>query len=152
MIAFLVFIGILLKAGVPGKIAGMLDARAAQIKADLNEARALRDEARNLLASYEQKQKEVQVQSDRIVAAAKQEAQAAAEQAKADLSVSIARRIASAQDQINSAEAAALRQVREQAVSIAISVAGEILAKQTTSESAASGIDAAIAQVEAKLH
>ena len=63
----------------------MLDARAVQIKADLDEARALREEAKAILASYERKQKEVQEQSERIVASAKEEAMAAAEQAKADL-------------------------------------------------------------------
>ena len=58
-IGFLVFIGIILYYKVPAKITGMLDARAAQIKAELEEARNLRDEAKALLASYERKQKEV---------------------------------------------------------------------------------------------
>ena len=60
LLAFLVFIGILLRAKVPAMLTGMLDARANQIKAELDEARALREEARALLASYEKKQKEVQ--------------------------------------------------------------------------------------------
>ena len=152
LLAFLVFIGILLRAKVPAMLTGMLDARANQIKAELDEARALREEARALLASYEKKQKEVQVQSERIVAAAKDEALAAAKQAKDDLKVSIARRLAAAEDQIASAEASALRQVRERAVSVAVAAAAEVLAKQSTAETAAASIDEAIAQVEAKLH
>ena len=125
LLAFIVFVGILLKAGVPGKIAGLLDARAVKIKAELDEARALRDEAKELLASYERKQKEVQEQSARIVANAKEEAEAAATQAKADLKVTIARRLAAAEDQLNSAQATAIRQVREQAISVAVAAAGE---------------------------
>lgn len=152
LLGFLVFIGILLWAKVPAKLGGMLDARANQIKADLAEARALREEARALLASYEKKQKEVQEQSERIVAAAKDEAMAAAKQAKDDLKVSIARRLAAAEDQIASAEASALRQVRERAVSVAVAAAAEVLAKQSSAETAAASIDEAIAQVEAKLH
>lgn len=152
LLAFLLFIGILLKAKVPAKLGGMLDARATQIKAELDEARALREEARALLASYEKKQKEVQEQSERIVASAKEEAMAAAAQAKEDLKVSIARRVAAAEDQIASAEASALRQVREKAISVAIAAASEVLAKQSSAESAAASIDDAIAQVEAKLH
>lgn len=152
LIAFLVFIGILLWAKVPAKLGGMLDARAAQIKAELDEAKALREEARALLSSYEKKQKEVQEQSERIVAHAKEEALAAAKQAKEDLKASIARRVAAAEDQIASAEAGALRQVREKAVSVAIAAATDILAKQTTADAAAASIDDAIAQVEAKLH
>lgn len=151
-IAFLVFVAILLWAKVPGKMGSALDARAAQIKAELDEAKALREEARSLLSSYEKKQKEVQEQSERIVASAKDEAMAAAKQAKEDLKVSIARRLAAAEDQIASAEASALRQVREKAVSVAIAAAADVLAKQSSAETAAASIDDAIAQVEAKLH
>lgn len=152
LIAFLIFVGILLWAKVPAKLGGMLDARATQIKAELDEAKALREEARALLSSYEKKQKEVQEQSERIVASAKQEALAAAKQAKEDLKVSIARRLAAAEDQIASAEAAALRQVREKAVTVAVAAAAEILAKQSTAEAAAASIDDAITQVAAKMH
>lgn len=152
LLAFLVFIGILLWAKVPAKLGDMLDARANQIKAELAEAKALREEARALLSSYEKKQKDVQEQSERIVAHAKEEALAAAKQAKEDLKASIARRVAAAEDQIASAEAGALRQVREKAVTVAIAAATDILAKQTTADAAAASIDDAIAQVEAKLH
>jgi F-type H+-transporting ATPase subunit b len=152
LIAFLVFVGILLYFKVPAKIGSMLDGRAAQIKADLDEARALREEARAVLASYERKQKDVQDQSERIVAAAKEEALAAAKAAKDELKVSIARRLAAATDQIASAEAAAIRQVREEAVSVAVAAAGDVLAKGMTAEAAAASVDAAIAQVAAKLH
>lgn len=152
LLAFLIFMGILMYTGVPAKLAGLLDARAAQIKADLDEARALRDEAKALLASYDAKQKEVQDQSARIIASAKEEAEAAAKQAKADLKASIARRLAAAEDQIASAEGSALRQVRESAISVAVAAAGEVLAKQSSAETSAASIDAAIAQVEAKFH
>lgn len=151
-IGFLVFIGILLRYKVPGKIIGLLDARAAQIKSELEEARALRDEAKALLASYEKKQKDVLEQSERIVASAKEEAMTAAAQAKADLKTAIARRLAAAEDQIASAEAAAIREVREKAIAVAVAAAGDVLSKQMTAEGAAASIDAAIAQVEAKLH
>lgn len=151
-LAFIVFIGILLYAKVPAKIAAMLDGRAVQIKTELDEARALREEAKALLASYERKQKDVIEQSNRIVASAKEEAMAAAAQAKADLQVSIARRVAAAEDQIASAEQSAIRAVKDQAISVAVAAAGDVLAKQMTAEGAAASIDAAIAQVDAKLH
>ena len=152
LIAFIIFIGALVYFGVPRKVTGILDARALQIKADLEEARSLREEAKTILASYERKQREVQEQSDRIVAGARDEAMAAATKAKADLKTAIARRLASAQDQIASAEASALRQVKERAVSVAVAVAGDVLAKQMTAENAALSIDDAIGQVEARLH
>lgn len=152
LLAFLVFVGIILWAKAPAKVGGMLDARAVQIKAELDEAKALREEARALLSSYEKKQKEVAEQSARIVASAREEAQAAATQAKADLKVAIARRLAAAEDQIAAAEASAIREVRERAIAVAVSAAGEVLGKQMTAEGAAASIDAAIDQVAAKLH
>lgn len=152
LLGFLTFVGILVYLKVPGKLAGMLDARAAAIKSDLDEARALREEAKSILATYERRQKEVQEQADRIVASAKDEAMAAAAQAKADLKASIARRLAAATDQIASAEAAAIRQVREQAVSVAIAAAGDMLAKQMTAEAANASIDDAIVQVADRMH
>ncbi|MDB5663487.1 ATP F0F1 synthase subunit B [Cypionkella sp.] len=152
LLAFLIFIGILLYTGVPAKLAGLLDARAIRIKAELDEARALRDEAKLLLASYDAKHKEVQEQSARIIASAKEEAEAAAKQAKEDLKTSIARRLAAAEEQIASAEAAALRQVRESAILVAVAAAGEVLAKQSTAQTASASIDAAIATVDAKFH
>lgn len=152
VLAFIAFVALLVYLKVPARLTGMLDARAATIKAELDEARSLREEAKSILATYERRQKEVQEQADRIVSAARDEALAAAAQAKADLKASIARRLASATDQIASAEAAAIRQVREQAVSVAVAAAGDVLAKQMTTEAAASSIDDAIAQVAAKLH
>lgn len=152
LIAFILFVALLVYMGVPGKVAAMLDARAAQIKSDLDEARALREEAKTILAGYERKQAEVKEQADRIVAAAKDEALAAAAQAKADLKVAIERRLASAADQIASAEAAALRQVRERAITVAVAAAADVLGKQMTAEGATASIDAAIAEVDARLH
>ncbi len=152
LLAFLIFVGILLYTGVPAKLATALDARATRIKAELDEAKALRDEAKALLASYDAKQKEVLEQSARIIASAKEEAQAAAAQAKADLKESITRRLAAAEEQIASAEASALRQVRESAISVAVAAAAEVLAKQSTAETASASIDAAIATVNAKFH
>ena len=151
-LAFLLFVGILLLVKVPSMLGGQLDNRAAGIQSELDEARALREEAQTVLASYERKHKEVQEQADRIVAAARDDASAAAEQAKADLEVSIARRLAAAEDQITSAKDAAVKDVRDQAITIAIAAADQVIAKQMTATEANKLIDAAITDVDAKLH
>lgn len=151
-LGFLLFIGILLYFKVPAKIGAMLDARAVQIKADLEEARALREEAKALLSSYERRQKEMRDQSERMIAAAKAEAEAAATQAKAEMHAAIARRLSAAEEQIQAAENSAVRAVREQAIWVAVSAAAEVLARQMTAEGAKASIDAAIKQVDAKLH
>ncbi len=151
-IAFLLFIGVLVYFKVPGMIGAQLDKRAAGIKSDLAEARALHDEARSILASYERKQKDVQEQAERIIETAKREAIAASEQAKADLKASIARRIAAAEDQIASAEAAAVKEIRDRAVNVAVAVASELIADKMSATDKTGLIDKAIGEVKAKLH
>lgn len=152
LIGFLLFLGVLAYFKVPGMLGGMLDKRAEGIRDELQEARALREEAQSLLASYERKSREVQEQADRIVAHAREEAELAAEQARADLKVSIARRMAAAEQQIESAQAGAVREVRDQAAAVAVEAAREVVAGQMTAASANQMIDVAIAEVGAKLN
>ncbi|MEP1767925.1 MAG: F0F1 ATP synthase subunit B [Sulfitobacter sp.] len=152
LIAFLLFIGILVYFKVPSMMVKMLDGRAEGIKSEIEEARKLREDAQTLLASYERKQKEVQEQADRIVAAAKEEAAAAGAQARVDLAKSVERRLAAAEEQIGSAEAAAIKEVRDQAVVIAIAASREIIGKQMTAADGNKLIDEGIAQADTKLH
>lgn len=151
-IAFVVFLGILWYAGVPKKIAAALDKRAVRIKAELDEARRLREEAQTLLASYERKQKEAEAQVADIVAHARTEAEEAAEQAHKDLEMAIQRRLRGAEEQIQAAEDGAVRAVRDEAIKVATAAAGEAIAKSMTAEKQAGLIDAGIATVGAKLH
>lgn len=152
LLAFILFILVLLKFKVPSTLSGLLDKRAEGIQSELDEARALREEAQTILASYERKQKEVQEQATRIVAQAKEDATAAAEQAKVDLQASIARRLTAAEEQIVSAQTKAVKEVRDQAVVIAVGAANEVIAKGMTAADGNKLIDAAIADVDAKLH
>ena len=151
-IAFLVFIGLLVYLKIPSLLTGLLDKRGEGIKASLDEAKALRDEAQKLLASYERKQREVQDQSARIVAQAREEAAAAAAKAKDDLKAAIARRVKTAEDQIASAEAAAVRAVRDQAISVAVAAAGDVMAKSLTAKDGDALIDQSIQLVETRMH
>lgn len=152
LIGFVVFIGIVIYFKVPGLVGGMLDKRADGIKAELDEAKALREEAQSLLATYERKQKEVQEQANRIVAAAKEEATNAATAAKDDIAKSITRRLAAAEEQIASAEASAIKAVRDQAITVAVSAAKDVMAKQMDAKAAGTLIDESIATVGEKLH
>jgi F-type H+-transporting ATPase subunit b len=152
LLAFLLFIGVLFYFKVPTLLGGLLDKRADGIKSELDEARKLREDAQTLLASFERKQTEVQAQADRIVAAAREDAAAAAEQAKEDLKLSIARRLQAAEDKISSAEASAVKEVRDQAISVAVAAASDVVAKQMTAARSNSLIDDAISEVRAKLH
>lgn len=151
-LGFAAFIGVLLYVGAPKMLTKMLDDRADKIRADIEEARSLREEAQKILADYERKQKEVEELTAEIVAKAKSDAEASKTQAMADLEVAIERRLQAAKDQITSAEASAMKEVRDRAVSVAIGAAAEVLAQKMTKPKSAHLIDDAIATVKAKLH
>ena len=152
LIAFLLFVGVLFYFKVPSSIGKMLDARAASITAELAEAKALRDEAQSLLASYERKQREVSEQAERIVASAKDEAQQAAVSAKEEIATSVARKLAAAEEQITSAQASAIKAVKDQAVIVAVAAATDVIAKQMDATRSNALIDEAIDLAGEKLH
>jgi len=152
LIGFLLFFAILFWFNVPNLLGRMLDDRAKQIQADLDEARSLREEAQSILAEYERKARDVTEQAERIVTAAKADAAAAAEQAKEDLKLSIARRLQAAEDQITNAEEKAVRQVRDSAVEVAIDAAAQVLTAQTNANRANALIEASINQVAERLN
>lgn len=152
LLAFLVVLGILFYFRVPATISGLLDSRAERIRAELAEARTLRDEAQQLLGSFDRKRQEMDAQATRIVTEAQAEAQRAATQARNDAARAVERRIRSAEDQIAAAQAKAISQVKDQAVAVAIAAARDVLAQQITPVQGSRLIDDSIAQVGAKLH
>jgi F-type H+-transporting ATPase subunit b len=151
-IGFVIFLGILIYVGLPGMLARKLDERAVRIKAELDEARELREEAQSLLASYERRQKEVKAQAEDIVRAARLEAEKAAEAAKEDIRRSVARRMQTATEQIAAAEQAAVRQIKDRAAAVAVAAAGDVLRQKMNAEDANRLIESAISEVGAKLH
>ena len=151
-IGFVIFVAVLLYFRVPAMLTRMLDARAVRIKQELDEARALRDEAQTLLAGFERRQKEVKSQAEGIVTAARAEAEKAAEAAKEDIRNSVARRLKTATEQIAAAEQGAIRQIKDQAVSVAIAAAGDVLRDRIKPADADRLIGAAISEVGEKLH
>jgi len=151
-IGFVLFVGILVYFKVPQLINGLLDKRAETIRSELEEARKLREEAQELRASFERKKTEVKAQAERIVAKARVDAELAAKQARVDLEASITRRIRAAEDQIASAEAGALREVRNKAVAVAVTAAADLIARNMSPDEAGKLIDSSISTVEARLN
>ena len=152
LLAFLLFVGLLIYLKVPGKLNGMLDERAKGIQSELDEARSLREEAQSILAEYERKQKEVQNQADQIVANAKEEAKIAASVAKENLKASIKRRLASAEDQIISAQTSAIKEVKDTVVTVAVAAAKDVISSGMNTSHANELIEAAIKDANGKFH
>jgi F-type H+-transporting ATPase subunit b len=91
-LGFFVFLGLLGYLGVHRKLAKSLDDRANRIKAELDEARKLKDEAAALLADYQRKRQEAQSEAQEIIDGAKAEAERLAEEAKTKVEEFVARR------------------------------------------------------------
>jgi F-type H+-transporting ATPase subunit b len=81
-VGFFLFVGVLLYMKVPGLLSKSLDERADTIRKELDEARRLREEAQDLLADYQRKQREADAEAQAVAevrAAAVDAAAAAAE-------------------------------------------------------------------------
>jgi F-type H+-transporting ATPase subunit b len=126
-VAFFIFCGVLLYIGVHRKIADALNGRQGQIKAELDEARQLRDEAEDLLAQYLRKQHEVEREAADIIAVAEVEANRITGDAKANMEELIARRTKMVEARIAQAEAQALLDVHSAVAEAAIGAAEKML-------------------------
>ncbi len=133
-------------------ITGGLDARTERIRRALDEATRLREEAQHLLAEYQRKQRDAARECEQIVAHAEAEAKRFAEEAAARLEASLARNEQRAIDKIAQTEAEAVQEVRAATVDIAIAATRKLLAQRTDAATAARLLDAAIAELPAKLH
>lgn len=151
-IAFVIFLGVLVYAGVHRKMIEALDHRSARIRSELDEARKLRDEAAALLADYQKKQREAEQEAQAIVAEAKAEAQRVAAEAHAKVEEFVARRTKLAETKISQAEAQALADVRAAAAEAAVTAAEKILRDTTKGQVADNLVARGIQDVKAKLN
>jgi F-type H+-transporting ATPase subunit b len=151
-LAFLLFLAGLGYIGVHRMLAKSLDDRAVRIKAELDEARKLRDEAAQLLAEYQRKRHEAEGEEQEIVAGAKAEAERLAVEAKAKIEEFVARRTKMAETKIAQAEAQATADVRSAAADAAIAAAEKILTAETKGKLAGELIAKGIEDVRKKLN
>jgi F-type H+-transporting ATPase subunit b len=151
-VAFVIFLGILGYVGVHKTVLQALDKRAASIKAELDEARRLREEAAKLLAEYQRKQSEAEQEAAAIVSEAKAEAERVAAEARTKVEEFVQRRTKIAEAKIGQAEVQALADVRAAAADAAVAAAEQILRQTTTGKVAEGLIARGIADVKAKLN
>ncbi|HUZ34614.1 MAG TPA: ATP F0F1 synthase subunit B [Xanthobacteraceae bacterium] len=127
-IAFVLFLALLVYLGAHRRVIGGIDARQARIKAELDEAVRLRQEAQAVLAEFERKARDAESEAVAIVAGATAEAERLAVEAKARMEDFVLRRTKMAETKIAQAEAQALADVRAAAADTAVAAAETILA------------------------
>jgi F-type H+-transporting ATPase subunit b len=126
-VAFFIFVGALIYLGVHRKILVGIDDRRTRIRAELDDARRLREEANALLVEYQRKQHEAEQEAQEIIVGAQAEAERLAADAKAKIEDFVARRTKMAETKIAQAEAQALADVRAAAAEAAVTAAEKIL-------------------------
>ena len=151
-IAFLIFVGILIKIGAPDLLFKALDDRRARIKAELDEALRLRKEAEEVLAEYRRRQDEAEMTAQSMIRNAGVEAERMAAEAQAKVEEFIARRTKMAETKIAQAEAQALADVRAAAADVAVAAAEAILTNTTRGAAAEALVARGIADLKAKLN
>jgi F-type H+-transporting ATPase subunit b len=150
-VALVIFLALVWWKG-RGLILGMLDKRTDQIRAQLDEAQRLREEAQALLAEYTRKREASAREAEDIVRQAREEAERMEREAEASLDAFVQRRRDQAVRQIAQAEADAVREVRAQAVEVAIAAARRVIAEHVQGPTAERLVDQSIAELPDKLH
>lgn len=152
LIAFVLFVALLVYMKVPGMAAKALDDRASRIAKELDDARKLRAEAEALLRGYEAKRAEAEKLAADIVAQARSDAVEYAAEARRKLGEQLARLTAHAEQQIAQAEAAAVKEVRNVVTDIAVAAAEKLTPDAIKGSKAASLIDESIAAAKTQLN
>ena len=151
-IAFVILMGVFAWLGVHRTVFTALDHRAERIKAELDDARRLKEEAAKVLAEYKAKRATAEREAGEIVANAKAEAERIAAEAKTKLEDFVARRTKTAESKIAMAEAQAVADVRAAAADAAVQAASSILSQSVKGPVADDLLAKGIAEVRAKLN
>lgn len=149
--ALLVFIALLVVLKVPGAAGKALDATAAKIQAELDEAQRLRQEAEALLASLKAQREQSEKLAGEMLANAQAEAKRLEVEAKAKLEEQIKRRQELAERRIANAEAQASAEVKAAAADLAAQMAENVLAARIVGAKSDPLVDAAVGQIATKL-
>ena len=151
-VAFVIFAAIVWKVGGFKALTEGIDSRGRRIRAELDEAKRLREEAAGVLADYKRRRGEAEQEAQEILASAREEAQRTADEAHARMEDFVRRRTAAAETKIAQAETQAMAQVRAAAADAAIEVSETILREKMAGDAAQNLIAQSLADVRRKLN
>jgi F-type H+-transporting ATPase subunit b len=146
-ISFVIFLAVMAYFGVHKLMVKGIDDRRDRIKAELDEARRLKEEAQ-----YERKKQEAEREAEEIVKSAMAEAERIAGEAKAKMEDFVARRTKMAENKIAQAEAQAVADVRSSAAEAAVAAAQSLLSRLVKGKVADDLIAKGIEDVRGKLN
>jgi F-type H+-transporting ATPase subunit b len=127
----------------------MLDARSDKIRTELEEAEALRKEAKAQLDSFKGMKKEAEEEAKNIIANANLAAKRIRENAAAKAEENIARREAQAAEKIKASEAAMVGEIKAKTAHLAAQAARQIITDKLDEKTALQLIDESVEQIAA---
>ncbi len=151
MVAFVVFVIVVFKP-LGAAATGALDDKIAQIRNEIEEAQRLREEAQATLASYQLKQRDAAQEIEAMMVQAKAEADAHRKSAESALETMLKRQEQSALEKIQQAEAAAVQEIRDQAVTVSLAATVKLLEEKLAGDFGDAMIDDAIKALPGRLH
>ena len=151
-VAFVILMAVFAYLGIHRTMLATLDHRSERIKAELDDARRLKEEAAKLLAEYQARGASAEREAQDIIANAKAEAERIAAEAKTKMEDFVARRTKTAESKIAMAEAQAVADVRAAAADAAVTAASTILSQSVKGDVANDLLSKGIAEVRQKLN
>jgi F-type H+-transporting ATPase subunit b len=151
-VGFVILMGIFAYVGVHRTVLTALDHRSERIKAELDDAKRLKQEAAGVLEQYKARHASAEKEAQEIVASAKVEAERIASEAKIKMEEFVARRTKTAEAKIALAEAQALADVRAAAANAAVTAASSILSQTVKGQVAEELLSKGIAEIREKLN
>ena len=151
-VAFFILMGVFAYLGVHRTVLTTLDHRRDRIKAELDDARRIKEEAAKVLEQYKARRASAEREAAEIITGARAEAERIASEAKTKMEDFVARRTKTAENKIALAEAQALADVRAAAADAAIAAASTILSQSVKGEVADDLLAKGIQDVRTKLN
>lgn len=149
--AFFTFVALVFK---PARkfILDAVDARILKVKHELEEAARLKDEAKALLAKFEQEQSRSLEEVQAILSHARTEAERLTAETRNNLEQTLAKRTEIALQKIAQAEAAVLTDLRANALDITMDAARTLILENMSPDVAEEILSSAFRDIERKLH
>ena len=150
-VSFLLFVGFVIWAGLPGSIISTLDERSANIQKELDEARILHEQAQSLLAKEKRKLEKCDEDVKEILKRATDQAAILAQNSKKTLEEEIQRKQKQADLKIIQARDEAIREVKSKATDLSVIIAKEYLKENIDDEISSDLIDKSIEDLKRNL-
>lgn len=144
--SFLIFVAVAVKFAGKAVIGG-LDKKIAEIKAEIETAQRLKQEAQDMLADFQNKQRDAEKNALDIIEQAKASALAVQKQAEYELNETMERREAQLADRLQRIEEKAIADIQNHAADLAMKATREIVEKTLDDKAGSKLVDQTISSV-----